>query len=97
MVLRPISGWVLQGFLGGSPFFSASNRRNAVEFEKIWFSVYVCTCLGFSWGSLWFSVHCVVWLCKVLFGFFSVSKGSNAVESEIYGFLLSLRTLEAFP
>ena len=49
VVLSPRSGWVLQGSLGGSPFLSASNGRNAVQFENYGFGSF-CTCLGFSRG-----------------------------------------------
>ena len=37
VVLSPLSGWVLQGSLGGSPFFSVSQGGNAVEFDSFGF------------------------------------------------------------
>ena len=98
MILSPLSGWVLQGYLGGSPL-SVYQKREMPSNLKIMVFCYLCTLLGFSRGFLWFSVHSVAGFCRVLLGFsvFSVSEGANAVDFENFGFLLSLYISEVLP
>ena len=57
VVLSPLSGWVLQGSLGGSPFFSVSKGGNAVEFGNyafrlFWYIFGVLPLLEPSWAIL---------------------------------------------
>ena len=48
VILSPLSGWVMQGFLGGSFFFSVSQGGNAVEFENYVRFVHLRVLPGFS-------------------------------------------------
>ena len=75
VVLSPLSGWVLQGSFGGSPFSVHKKGGNAVDFfvkTKFiclkHFLVILVTFLGSPGGSLWFSVHSVAGFCRVLSG-----------------------------